>query len=174
MAQSKNGSKSKTQAKRATTEAKKSAGATAKATKRAATKTAVAEKNQVQTVAEAAVDFPVGIVLSVGDRVSDLVEPWTGRASAEKQLKSYRTQLRKTVKRTERRGSTARRKATTEARKTRNRVEREARKRQRTVETTLKRNREEVEQRVFRTIDEQTSRAQGLVGQVTDQLAAIR
>ena len=52
------------------------------------------------------------------------------------------------VKRTERRGTTARRKATTEARKTRNRVEREARKRQRTVETTLKRNRNEVEQRV--------------------------
>ena len=148
--------------------------ATAKATKRAATKTAVAEKNQVQTVAETAVDFPVGVVLSVSDRVSELVEPWTGRTSAEKQIKSYRTQLRKTLKRTERRGTTARRKATTEARKTRNRVEREARKHQRTVETTLKRNRNEVEQRVRRAIDEQTSRAQGLVDQVTDQLAALR
>ena len=145
MAESKNGSKSKTQAKRATTETKKSAGATAKAAKRAATKTAVAEKNQVQTVAEAAVDLPVGVVLSVSDRVSDLVEPWTGRASAEKQLKSYRTQLRKTVKRTERRGTTARRKATSE-----------------------------VEQRVRRTIDEQTSRAQDLVDQVADQFAALR
>ena len=108
MAETKNGSKSRTQAKRATTEAKKSAAATAKATKRAATKTAVAEKNQVQTVAEAAVDVPVGIVLSVSDRVSDLVEPWTGRTSAEKQLKSYRTQARKSLKRTERRGHTAR------------------------------------------------------------------
>jgi hypothetical protein len=175
MAESKNGSsKSKTQAKRATTEAKKSAGATAKATKRAATKTAAAQKNQVQTFAESAVDFPVGVALSVSDRVSDLVEPWTGRDSAERQLKSYRTQVRKTLKRTERRGSTARRKATTEARKTRNRVEREARKRQRTVETTLKRNRDEVEQRVRRAIDEQASRATGLVGQVTDQLAALR
>lgn len=153
MAESKNASKSKTQAKRATTEAKKSAAATAKATKRAATKTAVAEKNQVQTVAEAAVDFPVGVVLTVGNRVSDLVEPWTGRDSAEKQLKSYRTRVRKTLKRTERRGATARRKAATEARKTRNRVEREARRRQRTVETTLKRNRNEVEQRVRRAID---------------------
>ena len=85
---SKNGSKSKTQAKRATTEAKKSAAETAKATKRAAAKTAVAEKNQVQTVAETAVDLPVGVVLSVSDRVTDLVEPWTGRTSAEKQLKS--------------------------------------------------------------------------------------
>jgi hypothetical protein len=174
MAESKNGIKSKAQAKRATTEAKKSAGATAKATKRAATKTAVAEKNQVQTVAEAAVDFPVGIVLGVSDRVTDLVEPWTGRDSAEKQLKAYRTRARKTLKRTERRGATARRKAATEARKTRNRVEREARRRQRTVETTLKRNRNEVEQRVRRTIDGQASRAQSLVDQVTDQLAALR
>ncbi|HEV7482381.1 MAG TPA: hypothetical protein VGO13_04715 [Solirubrobacterales bacterium] len=174
MADTKNGSKSKTQAKRATTEAKKSATSTAKATKRAATKTVAAEKNQVQTVAEAAVDVPVGIVLSVSDRVSDIVEPWTGRASAEKQLKSYRTQLRKTVKRTERRGTSARRKATTEARKTRNRVEREARKHQRTVETTLKRNRNEVESRVRRAIDAPASRAQGLVDQVTDQLASLR
>jgi hypothetical protein len=174
MAESKNGSKSKTQAKRATTEAKKSASATAKATKRAATSTAAAQKNQVQTVAEAAVDFPVGIVLSVSDRVTELVEPWTGRSSAEKQVKAYRTQLRKTAKRTERRGSSARRKAATEARKTRNRVEREARKHQRTVETTLKKNRNEVEQRVRRAIDENTSRAQGLVDQVTDQLTALR
>jgi hypothetical protein len=170
---SKNG-KAKTQAKRATTESKRSAGTTAKAGKRAATKTVVAEKNQVQTVAETAVDIPVGVVLSVSDRLSDLVEPWTGRTSAEKQLKSYRSQLRKTVKRTERRGSTARRRATTEARKTRTRVEREARKHQRTVETTLKRNRNEVESRVRRAIDEQTARAQGLVDQVTDQFASLR
>ena len=170
----KSSSKAKTQAKRATTEAKKAAGASAKASKRAATKTAAAEKNQVFTAAETAVDFPVGIVLSVSDRVSDLVEPWTGRSSAEKQIKAYRTELRKTLKRTERRGTTARRKATTEARKTRNRVEREARKRQRSVETTLKRNRDDVERRVRKAIEEQTNRAQGLVGQVTDQLAALR
>ncbi len=149
---SKNG-KAKTQAKRATTEAKKSAGATASAGKRAATKTVVAEKNQVQNVVETAVDLPVGVVLSVSDRLSDVVEPWTGRASAEKQLKSYRSQLRRTVKRTERRGSSARRKALTEARKTRNRVEREARKHQRSAETTLKRNRNEVELRVRRALD---------------------
>src|ERR1700679_2934988 len=110
--------KAKTQAKRATTEAKKSAGATAKATKRAATKTAVAEKNQVQTVAEAAVDLPVGVVLSVGDRIAPVFEPWPARTTAEKQIKSYRAQVRKSVKRTERRGTSARRKATSEARKT--------------------------------------------------------
>lgn len=167
-------SKPKTQAKRATTEAKKSASASAKATKRAATKTAVAEKNQVLTVAESAVDLPVGVVLTVSDRVSDLVEPWTGRNKAEKQIKSYQTSLRKSLKRTERRGTSARRKAATEARKTRNRVEREARKHQRTVETTLKRNRNEVESRVRKALDEQTSRAQDLMGSVTDQFAALR
>lgn len=172
--QSKNSSKEKAQAKRATTEAKKSASATASAGKRAATKTVAAEKSQVQSVAEAAVDLQVGAVLSVSDRLSDLVEPWTDRSKAEKQLKSYRSTLRKTLKRTERRGASARRRAATEARRTRTRVEREARKRQRTATTTLKRNRNEVERRVRRAIDEQASRAQGLVDQVTDQLSSIR
>ncbi|HET7510251.1 MAG TPA: hypothetical protein VFJ65_08400 [Solirubrobacterales bacterium] len=169
-----NGSKSKTQAKRATTEAKKSAAKTAKASKRAATRAAVAEKNQVQTVVESAVDFPVGAVLTVSDRIADLAEPWTDRSKAEKQIKGYRDQLRKSLKRTERRGATARRRAATEARKTRNRVEREARRRQRTVETTLKRNRTEVEQRVRRAVEVPTTRAQDLVGSVSDQLAALR
>lgn len=171
---SKNGSKEKTQAKRATTEAKKSASASARAGKRAATKSAAAEKGQVQSLAEAAVDLPVGAALTVSDRVADLVEPWTGRTSAEKQLKGYRTQLRKTLKRTERRGASARRKATTEARKTRNRVEREARRRQRTVESTLKSSRDTAERRVRAAIDEQTSRAQDLVSTVSDQLSALR
>ena len=174
MATNSNGSKAKTQAKRATTEAKKSATKTASASKRAATKTAAAEKNQVQSVVETVVDFPVGAVLSVSDRIGDLTEPWTDRSKAEKQLKSYRSQLRKSLKRTERRGTTARRKAATEARKTRNRVEREARRHQRTVETTLKRNRNEVEQRVRRAIEVPTSRAQDFVGTVSDQLTALR
>lgn len=129
---------------------------------------------QARAAAERAVDVPVGAVLEVSDRVAELVEPFSGRSAAQKQFKSYGTQLRRTVKRTERRGATARRKATTEARKTRNKVEREARKRQRTVESTLKRNRTEVEQRVRKAIDEQTSRAQNLVDQVGDQLAALR
>jgi hypothetical protein len=114
---------------------------------------AKAEKHQARVVAESAVDLPVGTVLSVTDRISELVEPFTGRSGAEKQLKAYRTQLRRRVKRAERRGTTARRRATTEARKTRTRVEREARKRQRTVETTLKRNRTELEQRVRKAVD---------------------
>lgn len=129
---------------------------------------------QARAAAQSAVDVPVGAVLEVGDRVAELVEPFSGRTAAQKQLKSYGTQLRRTVKRSERRGATARRKAATEARKTRNKVEREARKRQRRVETTLKRNRTEVEQRVRKAIDVPTSRAQDLFDQVGDQLAALR
>jgi len=128
---------------------------------------------QARAAAQSAVDVPVGAVLEVSDRVADLVEPFS-RTAAQKQLKSYGTQLRRTVKRSERRGATARRKAATEARKTRNKVEREARKRQRRVETTLKRNRTEVEGRVRKAIEVPTSRAQDLVGQVGDQLAALR
>ena len=155
------------------------AGKTRKATTskpKAAAKSAPAPSRaeQVRSAAERAVDLPVGVVLEVSDRVADLVEPFSGRAAAEKQLKSYGTQLRRTVKRTERRGAGARRKAATEARKTRNKVEREARKRQRRVETTLKRNRTEVEQRVRKAIDEQTSRAQDLVDQVGEQLSSLR
>ena len=100
MATQSNGSKSKAQRKKSTTNG---------AAKRpAATKAAPTEKNQAQVAAEAAVDLPVGVVLTVTDRLSDLVEPWSGRETAEKQIKTYRTQLRRSLKRAERRGTTAR------------------------------------------------------------------
>jgi len=127
------------------TQSKSANGTAPKATEAKGT---AAERNQARSVAETAVDLPVGTVLTVAERVSELVEPFRGRAGTEKQLKSYRVQLQRRVKRAERRGATARRRATNEARKTRSRFEREARKRQRTVETTLKRNRNELEQRV--------------------------
>jgi hypothetical protein len=128
-------------------------------TKAQAKKAAPSRTEQARSVAESAVDLPVGAVLEVSDRVADLVEPFAGREAAQKQFKSYGGQLRRTAKRTERRGASARRKAATEARKTRNRVEREARKRQRTVR---------------KAVEGQTSRAQSLVDQVGDQLAALR
>lgn len=78
-----------------------------------------------------ALDLPVGAVLTVTDRVSELVEPFSGRKAAEKQLKTYRTQLRREVKRAERRGATARKQAT----------------------SALKRNRDELEQRVRKAVD---------------------
>ncbi len=137
-------STTKTQAKRTTTNAKRTTGSTAKA--------AAPEKSQVQSVAQAAVDVPVGIVLSVSDRLTELVEPFTGRSSAEKQVKAYRTQFRRSLKRAERRGATARRKAATEA----------------------KRNRRATEQRVRKAIEEQTSRAQDLVDRATEQLSTFR
>ena len=105
-------------------------------------KAPAAEKNQARVVAETAVDLPVGAVLTVTERVTELVEPFTDRSAAGKQLKSYRTEIRRRIKRTERRGATARRRATSEARK-----------RQRTVETTLKRNRTELEQRVRKAVE---------------------
>jgi hypothetical protein len=123
------------------------------ASAKAKTTTSKSDKGQTRNVGESAVDLPVGAVLTVADRVTELLEPFSGRSAAEKQLKSYRAELRRRVKRTERRGATARRRATSEARKTRNRIEREARKRQRTVETTLKRNRDELEQRVRKAVD---------------------
>jgi hypothetical protein len=78
-----------------------------------------------------ALDLPVGAVLTMTDRVGELVEPFSGRKAAEKQLKTYRTQLRREVKRAERRGATARKQAT----------------------SALKRNRTELEQRVRKAVD---------------------
>jgi hypothetical protein len=136
------------------TKAKSNGANTAKATK---------SQNQARSVAATVVDLPVGVVLGTTERITELVEPFTGRSEADKQLKAYRTQLRRTIKRTERRGTTARRKATAEVRKHRN-----------SVESTVKRNRKEVEKRVRNVIDAQTSRAQDLVDQVGEQLSALR
>jgi F0F1-type ATP synthase membrane subunit b/b' len=161
---------SKSNAKAGTTKVKSGA----KQAKAGVKQTANAEKNQAQVIVETAVDIPVGAVLRVTDRVGELVEPFTTRDTAERKVRAYQAELRRSLKRTERRGSTARRKAATEARKTRNRVEREARRRQRKVETTLKRNRNDVEKRVRKALDEQTSRAQELVDQVSDQISSLR
>jgi hypothetical protein len=138
----------------------KTSAAKPKARKTGAATPVQSRTGQARSIAETAVDLPVGAVLELGDRVSELVEPLSGRAQAEKQLQTYRTQLRRTVKRTERRGTSARRKAAAEARKTRGRVEREARKRRRTLETQIKRNRNEVEQRV-RKVGEQLAALRG-------------
>jgi hypothetical protein len=106
------------------------------ATPKSAATSAPSRAEQARSAAESAVDVPVGVVLEVSDRVTELVEPFSGRNAAEKQLKSYGTRLRRTVKRSERRGASARRKASVEARK------------------TVKRNRTEVEQRVRKVGDQ--------------------
>lgn len=117
--------------------------------------TAKAERNvtdsaaaYVRQTAERSVDVPVGAVLTVADRVTELVEPWTKRTSAQRELKSIRTQVTRELNKIERRGASARRKATQRARTTRNRFRRDINQRRRSVERTLKQNRTEVTKRV--------------------------
>ena len=92
--------------------------------------------------AERAVLIPVGVALTARDAVIDATKPYTaGRESAEKELK---TSLRKF----ERRGSTARNRAVREVKRTRTRVERELRQRRGKAVKTVKQNRREVEKQV--------------------------
>jgi prefoldin subunit 5 len=97
----------------------------------------------VRQTAERSVDVPVGAVLTVADRVNDAVEPFTKRETAERELKSFRTQVERELNKLQRRGATSRRRARTRARQRRNRFERELKQRRRKVETTVKRNRVE-------------------------------
>lgn len=124
------------------TQTKKAASSNGKA--KAAPKRAARKASGPRAAATRAVDVPVGAALELSDRVVELVGPFTDRAAARKQLKSYRTRVTRSVKRSERRGASVRRKATGEA----------------------KRNRTDVEQRVRKAIEEQTSRAQSLVNQL--------
>jgi hypothetical protein len=124
------------------TQTKKAASTNGKA--KAAPKRAARKATGPRATATRALDVPVGAALELSDRVVELVGPFTDRTAARKQLKSYRTRVSRSVKRSERRGASVRRKATGEA----------------------KRNRTDVEQRVRKAIEEQTSRAQALVGQL--------
>jgi hypothetical protein len=99
----------------------------------------------VRQTAERSVDVPVGVALSVTDRVSDIVEPFTTRQTANRELKSIRTRAERELNRLERRGATARRKTRTRVRRTRNRVERELNRRRRNVRTAVKQNRTRAE-----------------------------
>ena len=83
----------------------------------------------------------------VTDRVSDIVEPFTTRQTANRELKSIRTRAERELNRLERRGATARRKTRTRVRRTRNRVERELNRRRRNVQAAVKQNRDRAENR---------------------------
>jgi hypothetical protein len=97
---------------------------------------------------ERAVDVPVGVALVAADRVNAIVEPWTDTETREQELKSIRQRVEREFNKFERRGGTARRKATQRARKTRNRVERELKQRRATVETSVKENRVKAEEQL--------------------------
>ena len=113
--------------------------------------------------AERTVDVPVGAALTVADRMTEIVEPFTGRQSAERELKSIRTRVERELNRFERRGASARRKARTRVRQTRNRVEREIRQRRRSVRTTVKKNRTKAEDGLKRAQTTVTERVSTLV-----------
>ena len=100
--------------------------------------------------AERSVDVPVGAVLAVADRVNEVVEPFTRRETAERELKSFRTQVERELNKLERRGATSRRKARTRTRQTRNRFQRQLKQRRRNVQTTVKQNRAKAEDNLKR------------------------
>jgi len=95
-------------------------------------------------------DVPVGAVLTVADRLNEVVEPFTKRETAQRELKSFRTQVERELNKLERRGAQSRRKARTRTRQTRNRFQREVKQRRRQVETTVKQNRTKAEQSLKR------------------------
>jgi len=120
----------------------------------------------VRQTAERSVDLPVGVALTVRDRVNEVVEPWTQTETRERELKSLRTQVTRELNRFERRGGQARRKATTRVRQTRNRLEREVKQRRRSIERQVKQNRARVEKAVKqnrRKAEQQLKKAQGAV-----------
>jgi hypothetical protein len=113
--------------------------------------------------AERSVDVPVGVALTVADRVNEIVEPFTARQTAERELKSIRTRVERELNRFERRGASARRKTRTRVRQTRNRVERELKQRRRKVQTTVKQNRAKAEGGLKRAQTTVTERVSTLV-----------
>ncbi len=135
---------------------------------------AQAAKSRVEEIEEAAVeaartalDAPVGAALNLTDKVTELVEPWTDQASAEKKVKGYRADLSKTFKRAERRGTTARRKATREVKKTRSSLERQVRRQQKQVEKQIKATNKDVTKRIDNRVDTVSKRAEKAQAEVT-------
>ena len=98
--------------------------------------------------AVSAVDLQFGVALTAADRVRELVKPWRQRETAQRELKSLRHQLTREVNKVERRGGTARRRATQRAKRTRNRVERQVTQRRRRAERQLQTARTQVSDRV--------------------------
>ena len=154
----------------------------AKATKKATPTSTAAKRNNTQPsterpdavtyvrqTAERSLDVPVGAALTVRDRVSDAVEPWTKPETRTKELKSLRTQVTRELNKFERRGGQARRKTNQRVRQTRNRVERELKARRREVEKTVKENRARVENAV----KENRTKAEQQLKKVSERVPAL-
>jgi hypothetical protein len=120
----------------------------------------------VRESAERAVDIPVGAVLTVRDRVTEAVEPWTSSTARDRELKSLRTQVTRELNKFERRGGQARRQAKQRVLSNRTRVERELKSRRREAEKAVKQNRAKVEKAVKENrarFEEQVKKAQSVV-----------
>jgi hypothetical protein len=103
---------------------------------------------QASDTAVSAVDLQFGAALTAADRVRELVQPWRRPETAQRELKSMRSQFTRSVNKAERRGGTARRRLTQRVRRTRNRVERDVSQRRRKAEQRLKTATTEVSDRV--------------------------
>jgi len=115
---------------------------------------------QTRQVVETAVDLPVGAALTVKDRVDELTRPWRNVDTATDEVKSLRHRVERELSKVERRGGTARRKATQRARRTRNRLDRQVSQRRRRAEDVLRGNRRRAEERFRSTkaqVDERVS-----------------
>ena len=123
----------------------------------------------VRQSAERAIDVPVGAALTVRDRVSDVVEPWTSSTSRDKELKSLRTQVTRELNKFERRGGQARRKANQRVRSTRTRLEREAKARRREVEREVKARRRDVE----KVVKENRVKAEGALTKAQERVSEL-
>ena len=133
----------------------------------------------------------MGAALNLADKVSEVIEDWTDQSAAEKRVKGYRADLTKPFKRAERRGTTTRRKATTQAKKRRNSLEKTVRNQRKSIEKTVKTTNKDVSKQIDAQVNEVTKRAQQvqadvskvaeeqgkkaqeLVNKVTEQLSAL-
>jgi prefoldin subunit 5 len=113
--------------------------------------------------AERSVDVPVGAVMTVADRMNEVVEPFTKRETAQRELKSFRTQVERELNKLERRGAQSRRKVRTRARQSRNRFQRDLKQRRRGLETTVKQNRARAQDSLKRAQDAVSERVTTLV-----------
>ncbi len=154
MATTQTATQRKATAQKAAATRRRNAAKRSQSARKAAETRAQAELNTLQVVqaqAERALLIPVGAALEARDAVIDVTKPYVdGRESAEKEFKGLQKRVGTSLRKYERRGSTARNRAVREVKRTRTRVERELRQRRNKAVRTVKRNGRGVEKQVKR------------------------
>jgi hypothetical protein len=107
----------------------------------------------------------VGVALEVRDRVVGVIQPWTRRTSAEREV----ARVRRDVRRFERRGSVARNRVVRELRRRRNRVVRELRKRRGQALRVARVRRNGAQRTISQNVRPQVSRVQKELQEQTKQ-----